>query len=73
MSDVTLLSQSKMKLAWSSPAPAPAPSPEQAGVMARLRTGRDPWEQLGLPRSASRYRDCAVSLAIVSYRKQSNT
>ena len=55
ISDVTLLSQSKMNLAWNSPAPAPAPSPEQAGVMARLRTGRDPWEQLGLPPTASRY------------------
>lgn len=30
------------------------PSPEQAALIRRLRTGRDPWEQLGVPRGAGR-------------------
>jgi len=33
---------------------APQPSAEQAGVMRRVRSGRDPWEQLGIPRGCSR-------------------
>jgi len=51
---VGTVTKMRERMTASPPVQPPQPSAEQAGVMRRIRGGRDPWEQLGLARGAGR-------------------
>lgn len=51
---VGTVTKMRERMTSSPPTLPPQPSAEQAGVMKRLRQGRDPWEQLGVPGGAGR-------------------
>jgi len=51
---VGTVTKMRERMTASPPVLPPQPSPEQAGVMRRIRSGRDPWEQLGVTRGAGR-------------------
>lgn len=51
---VGTVTKMRERMTASPPALPPQPSAEQAGVMRRIRGGRDPWEQLGLAKGVGR-------------------